>query len=81
MALTSLLLSILSIILFFLLIGMYGLGIFVSGGLSVLSLIFGIIGLKSKKSSAVAGIVFSILTIRADIFLYFIVFHNHIKLF
>ncbi|MBQ3376496.1 MAG: hypothetical protein IJG49_08850 [Erysipelotrichaceae bacterium] len=79
MALTSLLLSILSIVILFLLAGAYGLGIFVSFGLSVLSLIFGIIGLKSKKSSATAGIVFSVLTIIADVFLYIIAF-THILL-
>ena len=81
MALTSLLVSILAIISLVLLAGAYGLGVFVSFGLAVLSIIFGIIGLKSKKGSAVAGIVLSLLTIAADIFLYMIVFHGHIKLF
>lgn len=81
MGLASLLVSILAIVTMFLLLGFYGFGVFVSFGLAVLSLIFGIIGARKKEGTATAGIILSILVIAADIFLYFILFHGHVKLF
>lgn len=80
MGLTSLLLALVGLVLFFLLFS-GGLGMLISFPMAVFGLIFGIIGATKKQKTAPAGIVFSIIVLRLDVAIYFIAFHGHVKLF
>ena len=80
MGLTSLLLALVGLVLFFLLFS-GGLGMLISFPMAVFGFIFGIIGATKKEKTATAGIVFSILLILLDVAIYFIAFHGHVKLF
>ena len=80
MGLTSLLLSLIGLLLFFLLFS-GGIGMVISFPMAVLGFIFGIIGAVKKDKTATAGLVFSIIVILLNVAIYFIAFHGRVKLF
>lgn len=74
MGLTSLILAIIGIISFILLVTFSGFGIFVSAFFAILGLVFGIIGIRKRENTGIAGTVLCVIILVVDLLLFFMVF-------